>query len=436
MSRIDTTNLLPLDTWRAAMGFNPWHFWQAANTTVPVTSSCDPLVYEHGYQATDAASREEIREAIINAEAMLIGEVGYSPLARYTEWVLPWPRNVDASYIRYAPIDATWRWISVTPPEGEIQELGLESRTLLCTATTTGNLVTGLITYSDADGDGIQETFTITFTTTVTDADLIAVYVAAADRLDSAPVSERWRINPVTASISAGTLTVTGRRWLLVRPILYEGFTQATIDPATAGSFVTSLEVYTRETSQSGTTTDTSEAVLIWETRPCPAWWCCGGTPTYTPANSAFDPGAVAQAVARGQVRDRGAGIVTVAGAFYNTTSGVWGTTPFDTGTEPDRVRVRALAGVPPEGQQMARKWATIVARLAAAELARPVCGCDNANREVYRWQFDLARSAGANDEQYQISAQQLDNPFGTRRGHVYAWQQVVSERRLRGFLT
>jgi len=82
----------------------------------------------------------------------------------------------------------------------------------------------------------------------------------------------------------------------------------------------------------------------------------------------------------------------------------------------------------------MDRKFQVAVARMAAAELARPICACDEANRELYRWQFDLARTGGANDESYgAVSATDLDNPFGTRRGHVYAWRMIKEIRNLVG---
>jgi hypothetical protein len=33
------------------------------------------------------------------------------------------------------------------------------------------------------------------------------------------------------------------------------------------------------------------------------------------------------------------------------------------------------------------------------------------------------------------VSSADLDNPFGTRRGHVYAWREVRALRLLPGFL-
>jgi hypothetical protein len=98
---------------------------------------------------------------------------------------------------------------------------------------------------------------------------------------------------------------------------------------------------------------------------------------------------------------------------------------------------VRYLAGSPLASDgQMQEPFRTVVARLAAAELARPICGCDEASRELYRWQFDLARTSGAGDEAYgAISANDLDNPLGTRRGHVFAWRFIRQRQQLRGFL-
>ena len=87
---------------------------------------------------------------------------------------------------------------------------------------------------------------------------------------------------------------------------------------------------------------------------------------------------------------------------------------------------VRYYAGYPltPQGQ-IDQLMVQLVSRMAAAEMGRPVCACQEANREVYRWQTDLARNSGANDEQYAIAQDDLLNPFGTRRGHIWAWRTV-----------
>jgi hypothetical protein len=82
----------------------------------------------------------------------------------------------------------------------------------------------------------------------------------------------------------------------------------------------------------------------------------------------------------------------------------------------------------------MAEPYRTVVARLAAAELGRVVCGCDYANRELYRWQFDVSQTARG-DELFGISQENLNNPLGTRRGHVYAWKFIMDQQQLTGIL-
>ena len=81
----------------------------------------------------------------------------------------------------------------------------------------------------------------------------------------------------------------------------------------------------------------------------------------------------------------------------------------------------------------MDARFRTPVARLAAAEMARPICACETANRALYEWMFDLSRAGGSNDEQYRTSDDMLTSPFGTRRGHVYAWRFVEDNMLVRG---
>jgi hypothetical protein len=134
-------------------------------------------------------------------------------------------------------------------------------------------------------------------------------------------------------------------------------------------------------------------------------------------------------------ISDSRRGIVRYGAATYDATTDTWYSDNAGSCWPPQRMTISYLAGVPLVGNQMDPKWATIVARLAAAELARPVCACESANRELYRWQVDLARTGGNNDEQFgAISQTDLDNPLGgTRRGHIYAWRQIQHLRSMRG---
>lgn len=421
-------NLLPLDTWRQLMAFHPWHFWGLADTDkLRVSSACNGLVTEYGWQATDAASRSDIREAIATAEQRLLDYLRYAVAPRYVEATVPWPTYLDAMYHRHLAIGGDGRRLTVQLPEGQIQAIGVEQLT--------AEALAQAVTPSDPDGDGYDEQFRVgPIATTITDASQIAVYVAAGDRFDgpdfTSAVGDRWRIQPITITISGGMLTITGARWLLVPPIQYQGLTGigSGLNPAAAA--VTTLDIYQRTTDTNGTTTDTSQATIVWDTDLN----CCDGA---TALGSPFDPAATGSAVGRVGLVDASNGIVAPAASAYDAGTGVWSSFDWTMCSEPARVIIRYLAGYPLASDgQMNRTWQVIVARLAAAELARPICACDEANRELYRWQFDLARTSGAGDEAYgAVSQEDLANPFGTRRGHVYAWRQVKNLRQLRGIL-
>lgn len=415
--------LLPLDSWRKYLGYNPFHFWGLQNELVPVTSACNSLVRQYAWQHVDTVGREEIKQAIQSAEDRLRDYLGYAVAPRYAEKTLPFPHYGDAGVWRYGfPYGADGRMIPVDLYDGYVQAIGVEKITSLGDAP---------VTISDEDADGLDDTFVATLATTETDATKLAVYFIAADRLDNESLSEKWRIQPVSISISAGTATVRGRSWLLVQPIKYEGFNlnKDGFDPNAAATYVTSIHLAVRETDPNGETLATSQAVLLWETLPCTGWWGCCDNSSLTYTGNVNDPGAEGRAIARVGIRDAKNGIILPAQAIRNATTGEWTAASWSGFREPDRVTVRYLAGQTLVDGQMTEKWRTIVARLAAAELARRICACDEANQELYHWQFDLGRAAGANDEQYSISPPDLDNPLGTRRGQVWAWKQIRNLR-------
>lgn len=418
-------NLLPLETFRHIFSIHPFHFWQLANfDDVPVTNDCDSVVYEYGWQNLDASGRVEIRDAIETAEAKLLRYLGYRVAPQYTETTVDFPRYNDHRLGNHRFADSYGRWLSVQLPEGEIRAIGVESLTLIGSA---------VVIYSDQDTDGLDDTFTLSIATAETDPDKIAVYFAAADRLDGDAAGDKWRIEPVKVEISGGTASIRGRSWMLVKPVLYQGVTRRRIDPTVSTNFVASLEVYIRTTDPDGDTLDDSQAVLIWETSPYPYWFgaggCCGGT-----TDSSTDPAAVAKAIARVGIRDAKHGIVSVGGARYDSGSGTWSSVEWGNCRPPDRILIRYLAGLPLVNGQMDQTWQKVVAHLGGAELQKPICACKDAYRILYNYQFDLSRTAGNNDEAYNITAETLNNPIGPRRGQVEAWRVIQEEYITRGF--
>ena len=426
---------LPLDTWRAAMGLQPWHFWQFADSgsgaIVPILSKCSTLTYEYDWQGSDAAGRQSIREAISTAEWKMLDYVGYRPMPEYVDNALvTWPRDYQANLYRGRDVDATWRRIAVQAPEGYVLEMGIESLSLVGTATIAG----GDLVYSALFNPALEDTFTITIATTETDPNTIAVYFAAADRFDGSDASDRWRIEPITVSIAAGTATITGRKWLCAVPILYENpaMNSAPIDPHDSANFVTSLDVYVRSTNGNGNSVSTCQATLIYETTDCAnCWgscWCSSGT------NGSSDPGTVGEVIARAGIRDKVLGLITPGAAAYDSSAGTW-SSQWCCGVsycDPDRVELRYLAGYPLEGRQMARRFRDPVAWLASAELKRRICACRDTNEKLWQLQQDLTLES-TQTERYSVPLEQLNNPFGTRRGHVQAWKAVSDVIQRRG---
>jgi hypothetical protein len=431
-------NLLPLYTFFEIIGFHPWHSFGIAGTgDLAVTSGCDTLVRRYEWQNSDAVGTKAIEQAIESAEAKLAQYLNYSVAPHYVVETLPWPQLRDGT-VRWPPIGSDGRWLTVQTTEGEVRAVGVETLTAI--------QVAAAVTYSDEDGDGFDDTFTISAASAITDPSLVAVYFSTGDRFNgwgaTTALGSRWRLQPITITISGGTITVKGPKQLCVKPIKYEGVINVGangLDPTpSAGNFVTTLDMYQRYTATDGQTVTTSQAVITWETRPCHGWWCCcddcvAASTAYS--GSPYDPAATAQAVARVGIRDARRGLLAPAEASYDATTGIWSALDWSVCSQPDRVTVRYLAGFPLGSDgQMQEPFRTVVARLAAAELARPVCGCASANRELYHWQFDLSQTARG-DELFGISPENLNNPLGTRRGHVAAWKFIQDQQQLTGFL-
>lgn len=395
--------LLPLDEWRRILGWNPWHFWGLANSLTPVNSACNTVVSQHGWQAADAAGRADIVEAIQTAERKLQSYIGFAPAPQFEYDELPFDQYHDLRSAYLSSADALGRWIGVRVKRGKVRTPGVLARTLIGNAN---------VTLSDLDDDGLEETFTLSIATTVTDPDEIAVYFAAGERFDGSGVSERWRVRPVAVSISGGTATITGHAWTIVDPVRYEGVSAGPLDPDDATVFAAQLAVYRLYVDT------TEQGAFVWETAP--GQCCPDGTGTHQ-----FDPAATNSQAARFVVRDWELGYVAGETASYDADTSEYVATEWPVGYPPTRVRVAYLAGYPLVDGEMASEMKALVSRLATAELSRRICACDVANRELWRWQFDRARAAGANDEQYSISPADLDNPFGTREGHIWAWRMV-----------
>lgn len=415
--------LLSLEQFRRVLGMNPYHFWQLSNDSTPLQNVCDDLLFEQPWQNADAMSRASIRQAIDVAERKLREWLRYDVAPRYQTSIVDWPRRFNQTQQGYGDFSAIDRSISVALPYKQVRAVGALTRVAIGDAA---------VTYADTNNDGLLDTFTATIATTVTDTSQIAAYFTTADQWDELAPLDAWKIAPVVVSIVGGQATVRGSIWQIVRPILYADFSTPPqyFDPADEAIYAESLTIYREYINPNGETVNDAQATLIWETGPWPSWCLSCGTSPYEP--NASDPAGVGKAVARVGIRDAANGIVTPGQAVY--TDSQWSRVNWATCYQPDRVEVRYLAGLPLVNGQMDRTWQEFVTYMALAELEGPICACESVRARLHHWQFDLARTSGANDEAYAISTADLDNPFGTRRGHIHVWRRVKETQQVIGY--
>jgi len=410
---------LSLARWLQYMQMHPWHSMQlatkGANSLIPIQSSCNGLVFEYAWQVADRGGRADIRRAIAEAEVQWNEQANFPARPTFKTATLEWPRMGNKALTRWTALDLQGEWMNVRLPDGHVNAIGYDHIT---------TAVNAPIVYSDEDGDGLFETATITATVpSGTTSDQLHITFVAADVLypdtPSIPIRE--------ASIAGTTATIRIDTYNLVRPILYTipkpDSLDPTILPPTAGSpFASTVDVARRYCDPTGTTLDTAQAVFIWESTPIPPW------ATFTINTVTPDPAALAYAIGRVGIRDADAGIVYLGQGVYDSTSGTWtGRVDFSNCRPPDRVLIRYHAGRDSTQVDMA------IAQLSAANLARPICACQPSNKELSEWQTDLSR-VGATNELYSVPVD-VSNPFGSRRGHIYAWRTLQNLRVTPGFL-
>lgn len=407
MARAETITKLPPDEWARLMGINPLHFNQVFFGGTP--STCEQPWMQHSWQDFDRVGREDIAQAIAKAEADIENHLGYrlKPIWEVDEWrptVRPWrPEliNLTATDIRGMGQVAFTNWKHLVSG-------GIESKVVVSAAEA--------VTYSDADGDTYDETATITVAgVTFTSECEVAVYFAGHAGED------RWEIRPLaTVDITAGTLTITVRREQLVNPNLWETMSPVGLDGDVDANFVASVDVYRRFNDPQ------RQVQFLWEpfAGRCPS---CDGAGCAACQYSAQEGCLMVR-------EDPAHGIVSFHPATWNSTTNEFDSAALVTSRNPDLVRLWYYAGyrdktltcptvtIDPE-------WARVVAYYAASLLDRPMCECNNIHSWIQRWREDLA--ANLENVSYQISPADLENPFGTRRGAIFAWNRVKREGRI-----
>lgn len=218
-----------LHVWRTVMHEDVWHFNQVSGPEAPL-NDVDPEVIVQW-------QRELINEALVESYGRLMDKnlLGF-PLM--PQW-----------FTEDIPLSDNWAYQlqQLTTKRGYIQAFGQRATTLIEAAAS--------ITYTASSGKTYDDIATITVTDATATADEIQVFFQAADqRADGNGTAgdQRYQIVPLTVTKSGSTITITGHRALFTKPstiwdVKYTGTNYNTIvkgSPATAGDFVTAVDVY------------------------------------------------------------------------------------------------------------------------------------------------------------------------------------------------
>lgn len=405
MAIASTVTKLPLARWAKILGMHPLHFEQVAYTKPGrSTPICDASIMQYDWQDADRVSREQIAIAVATAERNLEQALGFSlvPTWEANEWHQVTPHYRSSNRVGIWGVQPANFRQSVQAYKSYVITGGTERKTLL--------QPTLPIVWSDSDGDGLKDTGTVTAVVPVgTPACEIEVYYPGQS---GAP---QYQIRPAQATVVGAVCTIVFKRELTVRLSLLESLDPAPVKFDEDANFEGTVDVYRHWNDPS------AQVQLLWE--PQGGCVACGD----------IGCASCAYVVQDGCLYLRSTGKNAVLGwsaARWDTDNLVFSDVALALAKKPDLVRLWYYAGWQATTgcvQVMDDRWARAVAYLSLQYLDRPACDCQ-ANTYDY-WRQDYALVAGE-ETGVQFNAgylgNLLTNPFGTKRGAVYAWQRVI----------
>lgn len=419
MARASTRTLVSLDRWAYHLGLEPRHFNQLYTSKAPAKVCHQPTV-QYAWQNSDRVGRDDIAQAIEQAESMIVEALGYYPVPQWIagEVVRTAPANDPMVMHGSGLINPRGLYLSVHGAFGMGISGGIKASTSIGTAVRTepANPADTMV-LTDVDGDGYLEIARITLPTTVTDVNEIRCYFPGHSQADE------WEIRPLKAvTISGGNVVIDIDRHLLVDPDLWEAIDASGVDGDLSTNFILTVEIYR-------VYNDPSQQVQFqWERTPGQCE--CGDS----------ECAMCAWAVQWGclQNRDPRLGEWTYQPADWDAGTESFALADLSVARKPERVRLWYRAGY--ESSRVARpmvemdpRFERIIMLLSATLLDRPICNCNNIEAFITRWREDraLVSEEGA---RYQFQTgydHNLGCPWGTRAGAIEAFRQV--ERRALG---
>ncbi len=406
MARASTPTLLALDRWAEILGINPAHFNEAVGVDImPQTSACKDVYWQHAWQAAGQVSREEIAREISIAEREIAEAINFWPAPVWHEGVMVRYTHPHRREYAGTGLNIQYKYKDVQLPYGKFINGGRRAVESVGLAE--------VVVYSDEDGDGYDETATITVATALTQACDVKVYTEGKNGDPS------WEIRPARSkTISGGNFVAVYWAWQMINPDLWETLpvqVQPEAEDLDDAIYVATVDIY-REYND----TARAQCVFFWERDP--GCTTCGGVGCL----------ACQQVAQQGclHMRDRDQGLAVPVPGTYDATAAGWQEAELICARDPDQLKVwyysgeisnRYMQGF--ECDPLSDIWASTITELSTARLSRPLCSCNNVTRLAHFFQADLAQASPDGDS-FTLGNDDLDNPFGTRRGEVRAWRR------------
>lgn len=412
MARANTKTLLSLDRFAAVLNIMPIHFNQVFLRDLPAQQdgttarTCDVPIFQFSWQQSGRIGREDIAGAIAAAESAIIAQLGFLPAVDWTEQVER--RTIrPANPILYSlnDLDVRAMFKTVKADKGYLITGGQRASTLIAAATA--------ITYSDLDGDGYSERAQISVATTVTDPEELAVFYPghAGD--------PAWQIRPLSyVSIAGGVATIRFAREQAIVESAMLGYFPTGLSGTDNANFLTTVDVYRVYNDPS------IQSRFIWDTVGG-AFCSCDGLSSCEICGYVIQNGCLV-------VRDPRQGIVSPQPGKWNAATSEFTSDTFSEPREFDRVQLWYKSGWRNNNLlypniMMDPMFERAIAYYALTFLDRPMCNCQPLESSFERWRQDLAMAVSSpqGSTSFRTSRLLLDNPLGTTRGAVFAWDVV-----------
>lgn len=418
MARAATPTWLSLDEWARFHGFDPLHF-NGLKSGGHTLGNCDVTWTQHRWQRGQV-SREDIAEAITEAEDDLRKILGYNLLPDWDEDRIPVTRHWQPGVIATTPIRADGYQQSVLFPRGEWLMGGERVTAILSDAATVTWPGVGDETYAA----NRLATITATVVSTLNPDEVRLFFEPDAD-LGIGEADPAWEIRPLESVAIVGTaLTVTVRRELLMRPALQEApgdgdsaFQAQDADLDT--TFVSALDVARVYNDPQ------NQLQLEWVPDGSGASGCGSCVACQLRSQTGCILGV-----------DRQAGILSFSAGTWDATTETFTQEGLAACRQPDRLLVRSYTGFtandsrglnPNRARTMDRELGRLVAILSAANLRGEPCGCEAA---VSIQQYQEEMDANLADKSFQVGFNDARNPLGMRVGQMQVWRRVKRRQR------